>query len=485
MSGPASARQSLRAVLEEGAETRLPEPVDRSTRPGGPPLLDTVPSGSRTLTDQRHDLFAPLPDGVALLQVSPGHGGAGHFTMSWHAGMRTLEAHDQQVTVEDDGANRSIAQIMRYALKLATDPNPPPAGSVAGDWHTAYLRAADSWSGVQDLGWWISSLRSAAAERAHVIIWDTSGADIPWELYYGQFGTDEYDVPEDGWLGVTVPVTRWVGRDPRPQCLPARRDAIGGVLLFDDGQTHKPKSPYQQTYSPISHVRVGDLEVQMDTLLDRLEGDEAFGLLVIRGHGVYDASAEHFTMAGLPLFRLTGLRMQALARNGPTVLLGLCSSGRTFVQNAFNRPIRSFVEPFVRRGASCVIAVMAEVDITHLQGMIYHLVREAESDPVVVAEWLRRHRASYYRLLTGAQGPREDDASADEDADADQVEDADEVDIGEEELYRMFLTSCLFVCYGHPHTTLRVRIESDEAEVEAAPAIDPAPSKPASSKAAQ
>jgi hypothetical protein len=439
--------QPLRTVIEEGSDADPLRPVDRSARPDHVKLdgidglegLDAGASRAEVLTSSPGDLKAALPDGVALLCVSPSSGGerGRRLTMSWHHnGSRILEAHDRGLEQEsDEGGNQSIAQIMQAAQDPGSEPLPP--GVYGGPWHAAYMRTTDCWAGFDDLGDWVADLRKTAPDRAHLVIWDTSGEDIPWELYHGKIGVDRNGLAKEGWLGVTVPISRWVGGHPQPENYGATEiQAAGGVLLFDDGKTH-PGAGYKNVYAGLEHLRVGELEDCMDDLLERLEGDEKFGLLMIRGHGVYGETTETFQLAGVPLILLNNLEMEALGNNRPAVLLGLCSSGRTFVQKgALNRPVRSFVDRFINRGASAVIAILAEVDITHLSGLTNGLIRDAQAQPVVIAEWLQRHHAKYFKKLQAKHG-----ISAKQ----------------KEEWYRMFLTSSLFVCYCHPRTTLHVQ----------------------------
>lgn len=379
---------------------------------------------SVSFEEQPADLAARLSGDVALLCVS--RGAAGRITLTWHDGGFTKEAHNRPVDIEVGGKRRSVADIVNIAGNAPTDAVRP--------WEAAYEEVADVWEGVGDLGTWVSRYRAQATGMARLIIWDATGEDIPWEMYFGDLGPGA----KCGWLGVTMPVSRWIDGLPDPDMSRVRQhDASGGVLLFDDWETHGER---RDDYTTIEGVRVGKLESEMTDLLERLEGLEKFGLVLIRGHGTYGGDSRTFTMAGLPLIKLTGKELAALDRNHPAVLLSLCFSARTYIQHdALNQPVRGFVQPFLRRGASAVIAILAKINETHLHDVNLRLVADALDGPIAVSEWLQRHRAEYFRRLQNGDNL-----------------------ISREDRFRMFLTSCLYVCYCHPSTTLRILAEEQQ-----------------------
>lgn len=380
------------------------------------------------------DLTEEAPAGVALLCVMRGKG-PGEFTMAWNDG----RASHQTINKAPSAGGQSIADIMQGARQATDNGSAADTDSLlGGPWQKAYGKLKMHWSGLPDLGSWVKQFSASTTVTPHLVIWDVTGQDIPWELYHGGMGSETNGVTQRGWLGTTLPVSRWVGGSmPRHQDLgTGSRSAAGPVLLFDDGQTHDQYEDAQHldAYRSIAGERVGEPETSMKALLDRLERDDFdFGLLVIRGHGHYAEDLETFTLAGLPLLRLADTRLTSLVRNRPAILLNVCHSGRTWVdESAPNFPVRGFVEPLIERGASTVIAIMAQIDTTHLHETALQLIKSARQSPVAVAEWLRDHRARYLRALNGVGG------------------------VEKEELYRMFLTSSLYVCYCQPGTTLYV-----------------------------
>lgn len=425
-----SSRGTVRTLIDLGADAPVLQPVDLAERPTVPAPEEVVAAATRQLDGDQSVLTAELPGNVALLCVM--RGDSDRFTMSWHDGRSIREAQKQMPA---DG-RKSIAHFMDRARKAAeTKTGKPENPLIGGPWQQAYKELVYHWNELHELGGWVRDYRASAASAPHLVIWDVTGYDTPWELYYGAVGKGTDGVFERGWLGVTLPVSRWIGDTPSlDEIRSGGRDAVGGLLLFDDGKAHEEQERprYKDVYKKFESVRVGELEVSMQELLVRLEVED-FGLLLIRGHGVFAEDLRSFALAGLPLLALADRDLAALGRNRPAVLLSLCSSGRTYVDGtAPSRPVRSFVEPFIERGASTVIAILADIDVTHLHEVALDLVEAAIADAVTVPEWLRGHRADYFAQLKHA------------------------IDIGKEDLYRMFLTSCLYVCYCHPATTLRI-----------------------------
>lgn len=427
----------VRALLESIPDQRPYEPAQvlddplagLSEPPGVPEAVPLVPLPAA--------LTARPPAGVALLSVMRGQG-LGEFTLTWNDGRTTQQTINKLPT----SGKGSIADIMHVAREAARQATEAEADSlVGGPWQKALSRLIFHWSDLPHLGAWVTRF-SASTATPQLVIWDVTGQDIPWELYHSGIGTESSG---GGWLGVALPVSRWTGMTPkRLEPGTDRRDVAGPVLLFDDGETHEQQDglEYLEVYQSISAQRVGEPETSMKGLLRRLEQDDEFGLLMIRGHGHYAEDLETFTLAGLPLLALANTTLKSLDRNHPAILLNVCDSGRTYVdETAPNLPVRGFVEPFIKLGASAVIAIMAQIDTTHLHDTALRLVQSARQDPVSVPEWLRDHRARYLRALDGESG------SAAE----------------KEELTRMFLTSSLYVCYCQPGTTLHVTAPQEPA----------------------
>ncbi|MFE7560014.1 hypothetical protein [Kitasatospora sp. NPDC057500] len=98
--------------------------------------------------------------------------------------------------------------------------------------------------------------------------------------------------------------------------------------------------------------------------------------------------------------------------------------------------MRSFVELFLRYGASGVVAVIGDIDIDHSHDFATRLLEHAVDKPVNLAAMLQEHRRYYCAELT-----REPSGGEQRDV---------------EEDYKHFLTSFLYVYYGHPDTTLHL-----------------------------
>lgn len=393
--------------------------------------------------EAEHNAITPgLRSGTALLCVqSNKKEGRLHLTMTWHHDGPPREARDLPVPEDIEPA----AAIVHRARDQETNAADEDCGDTP--WRDAFEDVRGSWKGIDALAEWVKGLRQSEHAAPELVIWDSTSQDLPWELYYGRLGDVEDGVPQRGWLGAALPVSRWVD-DGQPSLDAYRgvpRDVYGGVLLFDDGETHKEKdaTKWRRIYSAVENDLVGELEHSIDKLLGRLEGSERFGLLVIRGHGYHDATdPRKFILAGLTLRKLEGCNLNAIYHNQPTVLLNLCSSGRTLLErNRIGEPVRGFAAEFLERGASTVIAVLADVDVTHLHSLTVELVTSAAAQQIVVPEWLRKQRAYYRDALK-----RESE------------------NIDTEDLYRMFLTSSLYVCFCHPQTTLRITGSAERSE---------------------
>ncbi|MFD7734929.1 CHAT domain-containing protein [Kitasatospora phosalacinea] len=369
-------------------------------------------------------LGAALPAGAAMLCVT-GSGSADRpgLSMTWHQARNVQSASNRPELPE---LGLSLARLMKEA-----EAAPAPARG-EGPWEGAYYEVRSWWHHQSTLVRWIRDLFSAGP-RPRLVIWDNTAHNIPWELFYHQ-PSAQSGGPE-GWLGELVPVVRWTSvhdGDRVAGYSAAEHVNTGGLLMLEEESLARPTDAFAEYLVEPPHRTV-------DTFMRRLDRPEdgPFGLVMIRCHGFYSPSGREFSIGGPSLNRLAGYPMKTLRAFTPPVVLNSCSSGQAIEDDRLpDRPVRSFVELFLRQGASAVVAVIGDIDSDHSHEFATRLLRTATDRPVNLAEALREHRRYYYQRIE-----REPSGSDTPDPEQD---------------YKRFLTSFLYVYYGHPDTTLHL-----------------------------
>ncbi|MFF5306725.1 CHAT domain-containing protein [Streptomyces sp. NPDC013161] len=414
---------SLRSLLE--ADAAVPG-QQQAPRPAAVPLPeDLVPAPPPTTFEPRWSgLGASLPPDVALLCVTSttsSHGPA--LSLTWHHAGASESAPQEPLVPELPVRSLSLASLVEEAASAPQSKTP---------WQDAYYEMMNSWSAQDRLHSWIGEL--TAAELPRLVVWDNTAHEIPWELVY-------HDPPrgQAGWLGALMPVIRWtsvhdgelVGR------LPSHGNASEGGLLMVEDDSLRAKAQIFQPY--LSEPAFETL----DTLLHRLaEPTGPLGLLLIRCHGRYAPEARSFTLGGFNLNRVTAFPMTALRDSGVPVLLNACSSGRTIQDTrGMGRPVRSFVEVFLRKGAGAVIAVAGEVGVEHSEDFASRLLEDAGTAATNLAGALQDHRRHYARRTCEPSGG--------------------ETDPRREEDFKLFFVAFLYLYFGHPDASIRM-LRNDE-----------------------
>ncbi|WP_405542756.1 hypothetical protein OG478_13720 [Streptomyces phaeochromogenes] len=370
-----------------------------------------------------------LPPHVALLCVTNSSSPDGPaLSLNWHYKRTTESAPHESISPELPLSGLSLAVQMEDADASRDEEHP---------WEDTYYDAMNWWLQQDALVTWVRELLTSSTQP-RLVIWDNTAYDIPWELFYHQPQGRSDDEPH-GWLGALVPVIRWtsVHDGERVWRFSAEEQRSEGGLLMLEDETLKADSDVYPRYLIEPPLRT------MHELMHRLnEPGAPFGLLVIRCHGLYSNVLRRFTLGGLALNRYTDYSMTALRHFRTPVLLNACASGQTLRDTRSpGHPVRSFVELFLRRGASAVIAVTGDIDIDHSHDFATRLLWTTESGKANLASILQQHRKHYANKARRPPGAR---------------------DTRTEEDFQRFFASFLYVYYGHPDTTLRVVCRAEE-----------------------
>ncbi|MFI9328744.1 hypothetical protein ACIGZJ_14500 [Kitasatospora sp. NPDC052868] len=415
----------MRGLL--AADVGLPAPRPAVRPPTGPVAEDVVrPGPSDEFEPGWAGLGDALPPGTAMLCVT-GSGSAEQprISMTWHH-ERTVQSAPSQPELPQLGL--SLARLMKDTAASAAG---PVCAGGDGPWSAAYHQVRNWWLYQSTLVRWIRDL-FAFSPQPQLVIWDNTSYNIPWELFYLERSVASGG-ELDGWLGELVPVVRWtsVHDGPRVWDYSAPRHASkGGLVMLLEGDLDVPVGGFPDYLAAPPYRTVDDLMRRLD------QPDEPLGLIMIRAHGAYSQSGNTFTIGGRSLNRFTGYPMHTLQDTGPPVLLNACASGQAMQDEQLpGRPVRSFVELFLRKGASAVVAVIGDIDIDHSHDFAARLLEDASDQPVNLASVLQEHRRHYAKRTRNSSGKDEQSLEMD---------------------FKLFLTSFLYVYYGHPDTTLHL-----------------------------
>ncbi|MFK0114327.1 CHAT domain-containing protein [Streptomyces sp. NPDC090994] len=367
---------------------------------------------------------ARLEDGYAVLRVVRGEGGGpagrGYRLRGW--------CGDLTVTCAP-GPTRLAAPGITLAALRQPD----------GEYPTDVLRGIRHWSANQpELARWLNSIRARHGEALRLVVWDDTGFDLPWELFW---------LPEDaahalagGPLGALTVVSRWTTVRDLSQDLPRETgDCAGRVLgylhqdMADDGQVFAP-------YAHRLHRRMTPFLHDLDTLPD------ATGLVYFGCHGTYGDTVPRLTLGDLSWTELNEEPMTVLGRDRSLVCLNACDSGRAVKNRAQGEEeLRGFAELFLRKGAGGCIVTAGKVGDQEARRLVRQLVHEVARHPYrPVPQTLRSFRAgALAEFGSTARLPRrlDDDGRLDS--------------AGQKRVLRL-LYAFMFHFYGHPRTTLRL-----------------------------
>ncbi|MEW2144208.1 CHAT domain-containing protein [Micromonospora vinacea] len=410
---------SLHAALRADS---VPAPEVTPSAQVIPPQLPTIeitPSTAEPVVfdESTSELDRSLPPRTALLHVTdaPVDDGQRRFHLSFHLDGRREESLETRSQVDID------ISLVRVAERAA--------------WKADHDLIRSWWKELFQLREWIDRLLVSRSDDVRLLVWDTMAASqIPWELYY----LDDYeDGKPSGWLGTMIDIVRWTS-----VLRPDRQDRFTGELTAATG--------------PMLLMQTADVfgtgvrklaEPHGPPALDHMEGllaelgraDLRFALLMMHCHGVNATNANEFKLAGITLTDLEYRPMPAVQGSRPVVVLNACNTAKGVPVGPESQVAnRSFAELFLRKGAASVVATLGNVGLEHTQEFVYQLLN-ADGDDRRVARFLRRHRARYAARVAIERVP-------------------------EEWNYREFFYSFMYVCFGHPDTTLHLQGPAREAE---------------------
>ncbi|MDX3642918.1 CHAT domain-containing protein [Streptomyces sp. MB09-02B] len=380
-------------------------------RPQGPP------SGTGMVDARPHER---LEDGCAVLRVTRAAAVDGQDGYRFHGRCGDLAC--------SSGATALMAPSI--GLGNATE---------AGEFPSEILRCTKLWSGNQrELGGWINQVRARYGDRLRLIVWDDTGLELPWEMFW---------VPADdrlgltgGLLGAVLRLARWMTVHDGRQGLPEQTEEChGGILAYlhddmvDDGLLFKP-------YVHQTHPRMTPFLRALDTV------EERTGLVYMGCHGTYGDAVTRLTLAGRTWAEYDSQTMHVLRTHGSMVCLNACHSGR-FVHNRAQgeHALRGFAELFLRKGAGGCIVTAGRVGDLEARVLIRRLMREVTDHPELpVTETLRAFRARAVKdfgTLAAIPTTRNDEGHVDM--------------VGQKRVLRL-LYAFMFHYYGHPLTALRL-----------------------------
>ncbi len=405
----------MRAYLEaDGGQA-----MEAATRPEGAEAPAENALGERTgdFGPRRVRLDHELSGDTAMLCVKARHGRRRGFDLYFH--------YRGEIWVSNKKSKHQRAPSELVLGRLTSDLS-------AEKWKELFHKLKE-WCGYQRaLNSWLGDLLEN--ERARLIVFDVTGYEIPWELFYRR--PPRGLAGRRGWIGAMIPVSRWTSL-PYEEVewnfggLP--QQAKGGLLMMEDAALRAgPETDAYRKYE------VADREPALSGLIRLLEGEDgpSFALLMIRCHGER-TEYDRLALNGVLLEELVENDLLVLRRNSAIVLLNACISARpaTGAENRFWAPTRSFAEKFLDQGASGVIATMGDIDRHHSHVFATRFVNRAGKEDLNPASHLRDHRKILADHMQRAPGGF-DGRSADD--------------------YKTFFWSFMYVYFGHPDTTLRL-----------------------------
>ncbi|MEV6007772.1 CHAT domain-containing protein [Streptomyces sp. NPDC051976] len=402
-----------------GAAAHTPRPVPLAAPRQAVAPEAATPSAETTLGALPADPEERLPPGLAKLLVQRVRDGEGNqaFLLSGAVGGDELPYSDGP-------------QLRPFTISL---------GRVRRDgaFPSQVYRAVQGWSRRQlPLVRWLNTLRARYGDELHLVVWDDTDYDIPWEMLW--LGPPESPGLPAGWLGALVPTARWTTiREVERPLLEGPAECAGEVIGYFDGTMREDADAFRD----FVHQRHEETSAFL-AALDRV--DRPPGMVYMGCHGTYGDGVDDLTVGLLTWYEMDEPMMSALAGQNTLVLLNVCDSGR-LVDNrdGGEDALRGFPELFLRKGARACIATGGQVGETEARSLLAHLVEHARSTPErPLARMLRDFRArAAADLPVPVPRTMRDDGAVDNE--------------GQRQVLR-FLHQFMYVYYGHPLTTLRL-----------------------------
>ncbi|MDR3082019.1 MAG: CHAT domain-containing protein [Streptomyces sp.] len=311
--------------------------------------------------------------------------------------------------------------------------------SVEGEYPSEILRGIRRWSANQtELAHWINRIRSRYGDTLCLIVWDDTGYELPWELFW-----IPADIEQDltaGLLGALLVLVRWTTVHDVGHDLPRERGECHGRVLSYLHKDMADDGGVFARYAHKSHLEMTPFLEALDTPADRT------GLVYMGCHGTFGSTVPCLSLGNRTWAEFDGQPMRVLDVDRSLVCLNACHSGR-FVHNRAQGEyaLRGFAELFLRKGAGGCIVTAGLVGDNEARKLVRRLVHEvATHAQQPIAQTLRSFRARAvedFGSLAAIPNTRNDDGQVDR--------------VGQKRVLRL-LYAFMFHYYGHPLTTLRL-----------------------------
>ena len=343
----------MAGVVRTGRLTSREPTVVPAAHPAPQENPDDVLRSPETTIDGVHgDLSAALPEGTVLLRVVSRQSPTGDSFV-----LELQSAHSLGATAEQNPAHQRRPQITLAAT------------ATSGDW-AGVLTKMRGWSAnKRPLRQWLSRLHSRYGQQLRMIVWDDTGFQIPWELFYHD--SDDASAGSYGWLGTAVELIRWTEvytEEPVTWSTGGATVCRGGILSFVDPQFLDLGGRFGRwAYEPAS---------SMAQLMRRLDdSNREVGLVQVWAHGTVAGTGSEATMGGLSMDDMNMFPLKALGNKRTFVLLNTCSGAELMNDERFGEiATRSFAEIFLRRGARGVIATSGPIAKIFFLDLLDHLL---------------------------------------------------------------------------------------------------------------
>lgn len=310
-----------------------------------------------------------------------------------------------------------------------------------GEYPSEILRGIQLWSQNQnELSAWINEIRDVHGAALRLIVWDDTGFELPWELFW--VPGDEQRGLSAGWLGALLVMARWTTLRVQGQDLPRETGDCHGRVL---GYLHEDMADDGSVFKPFAH----HMHLKMTSFLKALETPaDRIGLIYMGCHGEYGDTVARLSLGGRTWAELNSQTMHILRADRSLVCLNACHSG-LFVRNSGQgeQALRGFAELFLRKGAGGCIVAVGQVGDQEARALVRSLVGEVTAQPDrPVTETLRAFRAravAEFGPLAAIPTVRNDDGQVDK--------------FGQKRVLRL-LYAFMFHYYGHPLTTVRLTV---------------------------
>lgn len=414
--------------LGPGMPARPPAPEPLAVpRPAAVPEHVAEPQEAVRLPAAPVDPDARLPAGFAKLSVQRAYGEPGQdaFWLTGHSGELETRLDSEYTRLRPD-------DLVLHSLRPGS--SVPPSEILLG---------LAEWSeGQAPLVRWIDGLRARHGPELQLVVWDDTDYDIPWELLHLP-GRPEHGLVA-GILGALVTVVRWTTvREAGTTPFGTPASCSGHVVGYYAEQMSRDVEVFEG-YVPRAHIGT-----PRTFLTELARPDLGAGLVYMGCHAEYGTRAHEVKIASVSWSDLNRQTMPALRGGSTLVCLNACESGRLFDNRGRGESaLRGFAELFLRKGAGGCIATSGKVgdDVAHR--LIRELVGRVCADPELpVARALREFRASAVARLPDPLSWLDVDGG-------DRTERQREI--------LLVLYSFMFLYFGHPQTTLRLRVRAQE-----------------------